>query len=241
MPKEYLRLTTRRSSATATAAPASCAQPAGTRRWIGAADGLRAAGVQHGARTYGVFSCSKATNEVNFAAQKFSPRRPRQQQHRQLQPHLTRPLCRRSGDRVRRWRRDQLISRDRGDGPRPPVGHERPGDAPDLLPPPPEGGASGCPADHHRPAPHQLSAEWADLWLGLDVGSDIALANAMAPRDHPRRPRERGVHRPGDVRLRGLPRRASSRTRSSTPSARPASRPRRSARRPTRTPTPTGR
>ena len=24
------------------------------------------------------------------------------------------------------------------------------------------------------------SAEWADLWLGLDVGSDIALANAMA-------------------------------------------------------------
>ena len=23
------------------------------------------------------------------------------------------------------------------------------------------------------------SAEWADLWLGLDVGSDIALANAM--------------------------------------------------------------
>ncbi len=24
------------------------------------------------------------------------------------------------------------------------------------------------------------SAEWADIWLGLDVGSDIALANAMA-------------------------------------------------------------
>ena len=24
------------------------------------------------------------------------------------------------------------------------------------------------------------SAEWADLWLGLDVGSDIAMANAMA-------------------------------------------------------------
>src|SRR5215210_1151920 len=24
------------------------------------------------------------------------------------------------------------------------------------------------------------SAEWADVWLGLDVGSDIALANAMA-------------------------------------------------------------
>jgi len=24
------------------------------------------------------------------------------------------------------------------------------------------------------------TAEWADLWLGIDVGSDIALANAMA-------------------------------------------------------------
>ena len=27
------------------------------------------------------------------------------------------------------------------------------------------------------------SAEWADVWLGLDVGSDIALANAIAARD----------------------------------------------------------
>ena len=27
---------------------------------------------RHGPRTFGVFSCSKATNEVNFAAQKFS-------------------------------------------------------------------------------------------------------------------------------------------------------------------------
>ena len=24
------------------------------------------------------------------------------------------------------------------------------------------------------------SAEWADVWLGIDVGSDIALANAVA-------------------------------------------------------------
>src|SRR5438094_10233729 len=24
------------------------------------------------------------------------------------------------------------------------------------------------------------SAEWADVWLGIDVGSDISLANAMA-------------------------------------------------------------
>ena len=27
---------------------------------------------RHGPTTFGVFSCSKATNEVNFAAQKFS-------------------------------------------------------------------------------------------------------------------------------------------------------------------------
>jgi formate dehydrogenase major subunit len=34
--------------------------------------GLRAAGAAHGPQTFGVFSCSKSTNEVNFAAQKFS-------------------------------------------------------------------------------------------------------------------------------------------------------------------------
>jgi formate dehydrogenase (hydrogenase) len=34
--------------------------------------GLQAAGEKHGPTTFGLFSCSKATNEVNFAAQKFS-------------------------------------------------------------------------------------------------------------------------------------------------------------------------
>jgi formate dehydrogenase major subunit len=34
--------------------------------------GFEAARAAHGDRTFGVFSCSKATNEVNFAAQKFS-------------------------------------------------------------------------------------------------------------------------------------------------------------------------
>jgi formate dehydrogenase major subunit len=34
--------------------------------------GLTAAGAKHGPTTFGVFSCSKATNEVNFAAQKFA-------------------------------------------------------------------------------------------------------------------------------------------------------------------------
>jgi predicted molibdopterin-dependent oxidoreductase YjgC len=36
------------------------------------AAGLKAAGQKHGPTTFGLFSCSKATNEVNFAAQKFS-------------------------------------------------------------------------------------------------------------------------------------------------------------------------
>ena len=71
MPREYVRLTTplvrdgdRR---TGVLRPASWDEALDR-----AADGLRAAGATHGARTYGVFSCSKATNEVNFAAQKFS-------------------------------------------------------------------------------------------------------------------------------------------------------------------------
>lgn len=34
--------------------------------------GFRAAVERHGPTTFGLFSCSKATNEVNFAAQKFS-------------------------------------------------------------------------------------------------------------------------------------------------------------------------
>jgi predicted molibdopterin-dependent oxidoreductase YjgC len=34
--------------------------------------GFRAAAAAHGPTTFGVFSCSKSTNEVNFAAQKFA-------------------------------------------------------------------------------------------------------------------------------------------------------------------------
>ncbi len=53
-----------------------------------AAAGFRGA-LDQGTMT-GLFSCSKATNELNFAAQKFSPGRAALQQHRQLQPNLTR-------------------------------------------------------------------------------------------------------------------------------------------------------
>jgi predicted molibdopterin-dependent oxidoreductase YjgC len=37
-----------------------------------AAAGFSVAVEQHGARTFGLFSCSKATNEMNFMAQKFA-------------------------------------------------------------------------------------------------------------------------------------------------------------------------
>ena len=71
MPKEYVRLTTPLvrdgDRSTGTLRPAT---------WDEAlertAAGLRAAGAAHGSRTYGIFSCSKSTNEVNFAAQKLS-------------------------------------------------------------------------------------------------------------------------------------------------------------------------
>jgi formate dehydrogenase (hydrogenase) len=36
-----------------------------------AAAGIRASVDRHGPRTFGIFSCSKATNEVNYLAQKF--------------------------------------------------------------------------------------------------------------------------------------------------------------------------
>jgi formate dehydrogenase major subunit len=36
-----------------------------------AAAGIRASVDAHGAKSVGIFSCSKATNEVNFLAQKF--------------------------------------------------------------------------------------------------------------------------------------------------------------------------
>ncbi len=37
-----------------------------------AADALRSARERNGTTTFGMFSCSKATNEVNYVAQKFA-------------------------------------------------------------------------------------------------------------------------------------------------------------------------
>jgi predicted molibdopterin-dependent oxidoreductase YjgC len=70
MPKHHARLTTplvRDGGRTGSLRPAT---------WDDAlartAAGFREAGERHGPRTYGIFSCSRSTNEMNFAAQKFS-------------------------------------------------------------------------------------------------------------------------------------------------------------------------
>ena len=69
MPKNYVRLTQPlvRDSKDTPLRPAS---------WDEAlqkvVDGFTAAKAAHGPTTFGTFSCSKATNEVNFAAQKLS-------------------------------------------------------------------------------------------------------------------------------------------------------------------------
>jgi predicted molibdopterin-dependent oxidoreductase YjgC len=71
VPKKYSRLTTPLvrdgDRLTGTLRPASWDEALAR-----TADGLRRAGERHGPTTFGLFSCSKATNEVNFAAQKFS-------------------------------------------------------------------------------------------------------------------------------------------------------------------------
>ena len=71
MPKKYSRLTTPLvrdgDRLTGTLRPASWDEALAR-----TADGLRAAGARHGPTTFGLFSCSKASNEVNFMTQKFA-------------------------------------------------------------------------------------------------------------------------------------------------------------------------
>ena len=75
MPKNYTRLTTplvrhgmvdgdRR---TGTLRPASWDEALAR-----TVEGLQKAGAAHGPSTFGLFSCSKATNELNFITQKFT-------------------------------------------------------------------------------------------------------------------------------------------------------------------------
>ena len=71
MPREYVRLTTplvrEGDRATGTLRPATWDEALER-----AAQGLRNARDTRGGTSLGIFSCSKATNEVNFAAQKLA-------------------------------------------------------------------------------------------------------------------------------------------------------------------------
>ena len=170
-----------------------------------AAAGLRAATERNAGEGVGLFSCSKATNEMNFVAQKFMRSGPSQQQHRQLQPHLTRSFGRRSGDGVRsRWR-DQFVRGDREHRSHRAVGVERARDASDLLPPRPEGDPQRAPGWSSSTRAGPSSAEWADLWLGIDVGVRHRAVEHDGARDHRPDLVQRDVRRAGDDRVRGVP------------------------------------
>jgi formate dehydrogenase major subunit len=67
MPKAYTRLTEPLVREAGELRPASWEEALDR-----AATGLQVAADQGGGRSYGMFSCSKATNEMNFAAQKFA-------------------------------------------------------------------------------------------------------------------------------------------------------------------------
>ena len=67
MPKQYPRLTTPLVRENGALRPASWDEALDR-----AAQGLRAAVDAHGPTTFGLFSCSKATNEVNYLTQKFA-------------------------------------------------------------------------------------------------------------------------------------------------------------------------
>ena len=70
MPKDYVRLTQPlvRDSRDAPAAPRDLGRGPSDRSSMAS----RRRRPPHGPMTFGIFSCSKATNEVNFAAQKFA-------------------------------------------------------------------------------------------------------------------------------------------------------------------------
>ena len=80
--------------------------------------------------------------------------RDRQQQRRLLQPYLTRPQRRRSGDGIRSRRRDKLVRGSGAHRPHPLVGIERPRGAPHLLSSRAQGREAGREAVRGRSAAH---------------------------------------------------------------------------------------
>ena len=86
MPMKYARLTEPLVRDERRASPRELGRGARPRRRRDSAASVE----KHGPDTFGMLSCSKATNEVNFLAQKFTRVADRHEQHRLLQPNLTR-------------------------------------------------------------------------------------------------------------------------------------------------------
>ena len=148
------------------------------------ATGLTSTIDAHGPDAVGMFACSKATNEVNYLAQKLVRAGDRHEQHRLLQPHLTRslassvwrqssvPVAARAATERRRTPTSIVLWGSNARETHPIFFHH-------VL----KGvhnGARLFVVDPRRTS----TAQFADRWLGLDVGTDIALANTVGPRDH---------------------------------------------------------
>ena len=127
----------------------------------------------------------------------------RHEQHRLLQPHLTRSLRRRSGDSLRSRRRDLLLPRGGGHRRHHPLGLERPGDPPDLLPPRHHRRAQRRAPLLRRPPPDQLR-EVGRRVAGNPRRDGHRPLQHDRPRDHPRRTAQHDLHRPRHERLRGV-------------------------------------
>ena len=168
------------------------------------ARGLARAKAAHGPDAVGMFACSKTTNELNYAAQKLMRGVDRHEQHRQLQPDLTRPFGRRAGGRVR-CRGRHLVLRGAGaDGRARALGLERPRDASDHVPAHAQGAAERRPPGGRRPPPDR------ERPLG-ERARRPPRGLGHRPRQRHRARRHRGgpparlVHRQQHARLRGAP------------------------------------
>ena len=171
----YERLTSRSSATTA-----PCARPRGTRRSTRVADRLLPTPSHaHGPDAVGFFSCSKSTNEANYLAQKLVRAGHRHQQHRLLQPHLTRSSVvglatifgLGGGTSSYREIEDADVIVLWGSNAREahPIFFHHVLKAVHR-------GARLFVVDPRRTS----TARCADPWLGLDIGTDIALSNTIA-------------------------------------------------------------
>ena len=182
-----------------------------------AAAGISAAVARNGARVVRLVQLFEGDERTQLPSAEIRARGHRLQQRRQLQPDVTRSERRRSGGGFRCRRRHELVSGGRGDRPDHPLGIERARNASDLLSPRPKSRSPRRVIVRGRPAPHGQRAVGRRTWLGVNVGSDIALSNAMAHEILAARSRESQFHRSRDVRLRSLSR---ERGRATTPTIR---------------------